>query len=356
MKTLTDIARRIVQGTMVARHSALQNHEAAVRANQYLSERAAEGALNASFYKLHRLTGARRWSDNSFFLNESELLQFLTDIKFKAASTSHIVYWPTERQLRYYATATHNAQELLLSLVDFVAQANAEQVRSFRVSHASAVVYRTEGNTVRIQGGSESGGYRRGVAEILMDEFESRSDPTEILHEAVEDVQSVRRQDSTVEIWLSGSVSKEDEREIIEALQDVLIEDNMLLMHARPPIYGSIYIKSVFEWSKRAFAEALPFSKKAYVNIRTAFDSTVNHSQIDATEKLSRILEKHEQAIIRVDQMIAIKVTRRGKARVLITQIPPELRDRLVANPALAHDIDAVFDLLQHGDQTPKRA
>lgn len=56
---------------------------------------------------------------------------------------------------------------------------------------------------------------------------------------------------------------------------------------------------------------------------------------IEAAKSLSEIIKNHQSAVVRVDHMIAIKLTRNGKVRTLITVLPPAAQEAMKSDPTV---------------------
>jgi hypothetical protein len=143
---------------------------------------------------------------------------------------------------------------------------------------------------------------------------------------------------TAVEIWLSGEVT--DEPALQTAISELLAYSDLLLDAAEPSVRGSYYQKFKF------LGLVARYSERVLQSLGSAFRSNATRYQIEAAKSLSDIIEKHESAVIRVDHMIAIKITRNGKVRSLITVLPPTVQAALQSDPTLIRKPEQLLRLL----------
>lgn len=134
---------------------------------------------------------------------------------------------------------------------------------------------------------------------------------------------------TVVEIWLSGTVAPGDELTLQTAICELMARSDLLLDTAEPSVRGSYYRKFKF------LGLIARYTERTLQSLGSAFRSNATNYQIAAAKDLSEILKNHESAVIRVDHMIAIKVTRNGKARTLIAVLPPATQAALDSDPTL---------------------
>jgi hypothetical protein len=170
-----------------------------------------------------------------------------------------------------------------------------------------------------------------------------------------------------VQIWLSGEVSREEEERLRSCISDLLIDADIELVDYDPPVRGSFFQALKFFGS---FGDK--YFKSLLSNLKSAFASTATRSQVEAVRELSEILQKHDDVVIRVDSLIAIKVSRakvtaliesakdtilpqylnqsEDKSVTLITVITPQMEEYLSRNPSCFGQPEALL-LLMYGKQ-----
>jgi hypothetical protein len=205
---------------------------------------------------------------------------------------------PTNAQWLFYGRKVGLLEEELLRLLGALSSATVQSVET---------LYGFDGNTVRKLGGR---GLNRKSA---------------VNH-------------TVVEIWLSGEVT--DEPALQTAISELLAYSDLLLDAAEPSVRGSYYQTFKF------LGLVSRYSERVLQSLCSALRSNATRYQIEAAKSLSDIIEKHESAIIRVDHMIAIKVTRNGKVRSLITVLPPAVQAALQSDPTLIRKPEQLLRLL----------
>lgn len=116
-----------------------------------------------------------------------------------------------------------------------------------------------------------------------------------------------------LEFWTDDYLTKEEEAELREAVE-ALIRDSFKLEQVREPMRGSFYQAFQLAGVRKYFSTLL-------ANLRSAFGATVTNQNAEVVLKLSKIVEKHQNVVVRVDDIVAIKFTRNKQSYVLIEVI-----------------------------------
>lgn len=140
-----------------------------------------------------------------------------------------------------------------------------------------------------------------------------------------------------LEFWTDDHFSKEEETELREAVE-ALIRDSFKLEQVQEPVRGSFYQAFKLAGIRMYFSTLL-------ANLRSAFGVTVTNQNAEIVLKLSKIVAKHQNVVVRVDDIVAIKFTRNKQSYVLIEIIPPHLKEALALNPSLVSNPAKIYDL-----------
>lgn len=173
--------------------------------------------------------------------------------------------------------------------------------------------FQIEGNTVRNLGGAGA----RGLAVALPEPME-------------------------VTFWTDGDVSEEEEEALHIAIQKVLGED-IQVEAFDPPIRGSFFQLIRVKGLKKSL-------KKAIGNIKSAMDLTVTRANVKVIVDLAKVLEKHQNVVLKVDGFVAIKYTENRKVRTFVGQIPEHVELLIAANPGLSTNPGELLALMEAGD------
>jgi hypothetical protein len=146
---------------------------------------------------------------------------------------------------------------------------------------------------------------------------------------------------ANVEVWLSGHLEADEESTLRTALEELLAGADLVLDSCEPSVRGSFYQKFKF------LGDIARYSGRVVESLGSAFRSTSVNYQVAAAKALSDILEKHESAVVRVDHMIAVKVTRNGKVRTLITVLPPPVEAALRSDPTLVSKPEQLLQFIE---------
>jgi hypothetical protein len=142
-----------------------------------------------------------------------------------------------------------------------------------------------------------------------------------------------------LEFWTDDYLSKEEEAELRESVE-ALIRDSFKLEQVQEPMRGSFYQAFQLAGVRKYFSTLL-------ANLRSAFGVTVTNQNAEVVLKLSKIVEKHQNVVVRVDDIVAIKFTRNKQSYVLIEVIPPHLKEALALDPSLVSNPARIYDLFQ---------
>jgi len=141
------------------------------------------------------------------------------------------------------------------------------------------------------------------------------------------------------EFWTDDDLSKEEEAELRDAVE-ALIHDSFKLEQVQEPVRGSFYQAFKLVGVRKYFSTIL-------ANLRSAFGVTVTNKNAEVVLKLSKIIAKHQNVVVRVDDIVAIKFMRNKQSYVLIEVIPPHLKEALSLNPSLVSNPAKIYDLFQ---------
>lgn len=145
------------------------------------------------------------------------------------------------------------------------------------------------------------------------------------------------------EIWLSGNVDDNEEVALHNNLVELMKEFDISFESEGVPIRGSFY--NIYK-----FLGKLISSSRLIANLKTHFGAMAANSQSDVVAKLYKLVENHDSAVIRVGQLIIVKVTKNGKSHICVTDVSPSLENMLNIDSGL---IRRPKDLLEH-IQNPK--
>jgi serine/threonine protein kinase len=152
--------------------------------------------------------------------------------------------------------------------------------------------------------------------------------------------QSAETREFSVDVWLSEGVEQGQEWAIQEALIELLNDVDWVPLPSEDPQIGSFF------QNLRFLGKVGDYSKRVIANLQTAFAATTTNQKIDSIGKLSKILGKNNHAVLRVENVIAVKTTRRRETFVVVMEIPPALEKRLNEDPGLIRDADTLYTLL----------
>jgi hypothetical protein len=91
-------------------------------------------------------------------------------------------------------------------------------------------------------------------------------------------------------------------------------------------------------------------------NLQTLFGTAVDQQQTESVVKLAKILSQQDDVVIRISNMLAVKVTSdRIKPITVITIIEPELQHLLTLDPHLIrrpHDLIKIISTIQDSQKS----
>lgn len=143
-----------------------------------------------------------------------------------------------------------------------------------------------------------------------------------------------------VSIWIGGDVTDAEEKEARSTLKEILAKNQFVLEKEDSPKYGSYYQSFKFLYKGRHYLRA------TLSNIASALKGLSLNTSITGAERLSKMLEKHDNIIIQVDSLIAAKFTKNKKTESLIVIVPDRIKDELTSKPHLLNDPEAVIHLI----------
>lgn len=124
---------------------------------------------------------------------------------------------------------------------------------------------------------------------------------------------------------------------IMEWLEDLDVTENVI---AGPSEFGSFFTSFTFVLKVGSYARTL------VANLKTAFGAAAQSEKLRSVERLSQIVSKFSHAAIRIDNHIAVKVTRNRQTYVIIEEINPALDEELAKNPSLLKMPDLLYDTI----------
>jgi hypothetical protein len=154
-------------------------------------------------------------------------------------------------------------------------------------------------------------------------------------------------------IWLSGNVDAEDQKVLEEAV-NVLASEDLLEREDASFVYSTPVRGSYFQ-TIRLVGHFKRYGKSVVANLLSAFESLAMRHNIDAVDRLSQILHKHDSAVIHVGSSLAVKVTRQRKTFTIILHVMPDyLKKALADDPQLVTRADRLYDLIQSTERVTR--
>lgn len=145
-----------------------------------------------------------------------------------------------------------------------------------------------------------------------------------------------------LEFWTDDNLSPEEEAELHDAIASF--------------VNGSFKIERIDLPIRRSFFQIFRLSgfrryiKDVAANLKTAFSTVATNQNAEAIKKLSDIIAKHNNIIIRIDDIVAIKFTKNKQTHVLIEKMPPFISEAVNRNPHLLRSPQELYNLFNNID------
>lgn len=145
-----------------------------------------------------------------------------------------------------------------------------------------------------------------------------------------------------LEFWTDGDLSPEEEVELREAIS-CLVSGTFKIDHIELAIRGSFF--QVFR-----LLGFRKYIKDVTANLKTAFSTVATNQNAEAIERFSKIIEKHHNIIVRIDDIVAVKFTKNKQTHVLIEKMTPLISEAVNRNPSLLRNPQELYNLFRNID------
>jgi hypothetical protein len=154
-----------------------------------------------------------------------------------------------------------------------------------------------------------------------------------------ENKRTTESRDFEIELYVADAYEPISIKKTLEDLSDLISSGGGRVYNSGIPIKRSYYQKFLVGATKG-------FVKNIILNLITALRSVAIGQEADVAKKLSKILERHQNIVVRLDQLIAIKVTKNRQYRVFIEVITADMKERLNKNQNLIYNPEILLEEL----------